>query len=267
LIALWREKTFQALAMTVLLLALWLAAWEVVATGAMGPTWQGTSVETWAAAMSPWQAIQAAARPRFSAGAGGLTADPVALYLVASALLAVILNLVAVAMVRVWNPPREIQPRSDEEQPALDISPDGAARSANVHSASGKVRPVWDNPILWREVRTWAYGKRILIIHTAYVAVFLVCAASLVTTLAGSSKTADSSAIPPAAKPIAALLVVSLILLNALAVTSLTSARDRRALDLLLVTVLSPKELVFGKLGGALYNAKEMIILPLALCF
>jgi hypothetical protein len=29
---------------------------------------------------------------------------------------------------------------------------------------------------------------------------------------------------------------------------------------------LSPKEIVFGKLGGAFYNAKEMILLPAALC-
>ena len=59
---------------------------------------------------------------------------------------------------------------------------------------------------------------------------------------------------------------VGLILLNALAVTSLTNERDSGALDLLLVTDLSPKEIVFGKLGGAFYNAKEMILLPIALC-
>jgi hypothetical protein len=60
--------------------------------------------------------------------------------------------------------------------------------------------------------------------------------------------------------------VIGLILLNALAVTSLTNERDSRALDLLLVTDLSPKEIVFGKLLGAFYNAKEMILLPVALC-
>ena len=81
-----------------------------------------------------------------------------------------------------------------------------------------------------------------------------------------SSKTPSEAAIPAAAKPIVTLLVVGLILLNALAVTSLTNERDSRALDLLLVTDLSPKEIVFGKLGGAFYNAKEMILLPIALC-
>ena len=53
-----------------------------------------------------------------------------------------------------------------------------------------------------------------------------------------------------------ALLVVSLILLNSAAVTAITSERDSRALDLLLVTDLSPKEIVFGKLLGAFYNGE-----------
>jgi hypothetical protein len=56
------------------------------------------------------------------------------------------------------------------------------------------------------------------------------------------------------------------VLVNAQAVTSVTTERDLHALDLLLVTDLSPKEFVFGKLGGVFYNTKEMILLPMALC-
>ncbi len=62
------------------------------------------------------------------------------------------------------------------------------------------------------------------------------------------------------------LFVLSLVLVNAQAVTSMTSERDARALDLLLVTDLTAKEFVFGKLGGVFYNTKEMILLPIALC-
>jgi hypothetical protein len=62
------------------------------------------------------------------------------------------------------------------------------------------------------------------------------------------------------------LLVLGLVLVNALAVTSITNERDAKALDLLLVTDLTPKEIIFGKLGGVLYNAKEMVLLPAALC-
>jgi hypothetical protein len=60
--------------------------------------------------------------------------------------------------------------------------------------------------------------------------------------------------------------VLGLLLVNMQAVTAVTAERDARALDLLLVTDLTPQEFVFGKLGGVLYNAKEMILLPLALC-
>jgi hypothetical protein len=132
-----------------------------------------------------------------------------------------------------------------------------------VHGAGGKTRRVWDNPVLWREIRTWAYGKRILVIRLAYWAVFVVCAAALVAQV--HTGAGPDRAIPGQAKPFVTLLVVGLILLNALAVTSLTNERDSRALDLLLVTDLSPKEIVFGKLGGAFFNAKEMILLPVAL--
>jgi hypothetical protein len=63
----------------------------------------------------------------------------------------------------------------------------------------------------------------------------------------------------------APLCVLSLVLVNAQAVTALTSERDVKALDLLLVTDLTAKEFVFGKLAGALYNTKEMVLAPLAL--
>ncbi len=62
-----------------------------------------------------------------------------------------------------------------------------------------------------------------------------------------------------------ALSLVSLILVNAQAVTSLTSERDAQTLELLLVTNVTAKEFVFGKLGGVLFNAKEVIVVPILL--
>jgi hypothetical protein len=102
-------------------------------------------------------------------------------------------------------------------------------------------------------------------VRIAYWAVFVACAVAVVAGAATGVSAVDR-VVSSVAKPLVTLLVVGLILLNALAVTSLTSERDSRALDLLLVTDLSPKELVFGKLGGAFYNAKEMIALPIVLC-
>ena len=62
------------------------------------------------------------------------------------------------------------------------------------------------------------------------------------------------------------LLLLSLVLVNAQAVTALTAERDAKALDLLLVSDLTPKEFVFGKLGGIFYNTKEIVLLPMLLC-
>jgi ABC-type Na+ efflux pump permease subunit len=59
--------------------------------------------------------------------------------------------------------------------------------------------------------------------------------------------------------------VLSLLLVAAQAATAITSERDTGALDLLLVTDLSPKEFIFGKLLGILYNTKEYLVPPLIL--
>ena len=59
--------------------------------------------------------------------------------------------------------------------------------------------------------------------------------------------------------------ILTLLLVAAQAVTAITSERDGRQLDLLLVTDLSPKEFIFGKLGGVLYNTKEYVLPPLLL--
>jgi len=76
----------------------------------------------------------------------------------------------------------------------------------------------------------------------------------------------DSLSVALAALVLVPVLVLSLVLVNAQAVTSLTTERDSKAIDLLLVTDLTAKEFVFGKLGGIFYNTKEMILLPMLMC-
>jgi ABC-type Na+ efflux pump permease subunit len=56
------------------------------------------------------------------------------------------------------------------------------------------------------------------------------------------------------------------MIVNALAVTSVTSERDGRSLDLLLVTDIRPAEFLFGKMGGVFWITKEMVVLPLLVC-
>jgi hypothetical protein len=159
---------------------------------------------------------------------------------------------------------RQLDRIDQDEQASANAAAttDPAVAATQIHSAGGKVRPVWDNPILWREVRTWVYGKKVLLIRVAYLIMFAACAAAVVSSTREFT-TRNSQALHSIAQPVTALLVVSLLLLNAAAVTSLTSERDVRALDLLLVTDLTPKEIVFGKLGGAFFNAKEMVLLPI----
>ncbi len=89
----------------------------------------------------------------------------------------------------------------------------------------------------------------------------------LVTQQANAPRTGEVEAIIPlAAQPTAPFFLVSLVIVNALAVTSITNERDGQALDLLLVTDMSPKEFVLGKLGGVLWVTKEMVLLPLLIC-
>ena len=134
-------------------------------------------------------------------------------------------------------------------------------------AAAPAVRPapaqVWDNPILWREIRTWAYGRKMLVIRLAYLLLFAAGRRAACTGCCAGGQPLASARRP---RPCVPLLLLSLVLVNAQAVTSLTSERDARALDLLLVTDLTPKEFVFGKLGGVFYNTKEMVLLPLLLC-
>lgn len=300
-IALWREKTFQALALTTLVIVFWIGGWEVARAAAGGQVWAGLPVEAWAASMSPWRAVLEATQPRTAPIAAlGILQTPVNLFVVVAVAAAAVLNLIAIGMVRIWNPTREARAGASDDTPesiwsaeaqkaAVELtgqnptSASGEASTATTEVASAtppttkaaprtrqrtlggagrKTRHVWDNPILWREVRTWAYGRKVIVIRLAYLVLFALAATVLYLAAqsdAGLSQMTATLIVLP-------LMVVSLMLINAQAVTSLTSERDVRALDLLLVTDLSPKEFIYGKIGGVLYNTKEILILPLLLC-
>lgn len=285
-LALWREKTFQTLALTFLGIVLWVALGEIVASGRLFERMAGQSSGTWAVALSPWRAILAAARPLVGASTSADATNHalgILLYLGNTVAAAVVLNAIAIARVRVWNPSRELMPiapveveEADERAGASTGEPDGAeaARQTHVdsrrHRTQGKSRKVWDNPILWREIRTWAYGRKVLVIRVVYALLFVLAAAALQQTIdsgAATRRGEDLAAIiPPAARPLAPFLLLSAVIITALSVTSITSERDGQALDLLLVTDLTPKEFVLGKIGGVLYVTWPMSLLPLGLC-
>ncbi|MCE9553315.1 MAG: hypothetical protein K8T91_08045 [Planctomycetes bacterium] len=255
--ALWREKTFQALALTALILFVYLGAWEALAQ--FGGTTQiaGLPAVTWAAIGSPWRAVLVATEPMIRpASEGQRPFDPVSWFLLYGTALAVAISGLAIARVRIWNPTRELRPTRVEPdaEPGLQ-QPTQSAALAKQHGAG---RHVWNNPVAWREMRTWAYGRKIVAIRLAYVIVAAMAAAALFGGMEVTRTTGLMVLVP--------LFLISLVLVNAQAVTALTTERDGRTLDLLLVTDLTPREFIFGKLGGVLYNAKEMVLLPLLIC-
>jgi ABC-type transport system involved in multi-copper enzyme maturation permease subunit len=116
-IALWREKTFQTLAMTALILVLWIGVWEAVAVALPGLAVAGLPADTWLAGLSPLRAILLACQPQIaSADVAGTWRDGVVLFLLVSSLI-FSLNGIAIALVRVWNPSREVRPGQAEAAP------------------------------------------------------------------------------------------------------------------------------------------------------
>jgi len=290
-ISLWREKTFQTLSMTALILVLWIGIWEAVHAG-FATAGNAGLAQTLAEACSPIRAILLAIHPGLeSSGPLGLGGSTSYFLLFAIAGFS-LLNMVAILRVRVWNPSREVRPGQQDEaalesiwgvahdmEQAADASQEvqaEAARAAHVDSIgrsrkqSADSREVWDNPVLWREICTWAYGRKVAVIRVAYLFFFTMAALGLYLTLNSTTlaeaNTGLSTVLPAMATPLLPFFLVSLVIMNALAVNAITNERDGLTLDLLLVTDLTPREFIFGKLGGILWLTKEMVLLPLVCC-
>lgn len=276
-IAFWREKTFQSIAVTMLIIALWLAVCEVIASGKLSFV-----SPTIAKLISPLRAIVDVSQPIASESVlpfwipGGNAALSGLVFLS----IALGLTLLSIRMLRVWNPSRERRGGTIESEepevatvkstlpgtPSLDNPQPRQVKSWKVRAP----RRVWNNPILWREMRTWAYGRKVLLIRVAYLAFGLMVAMGVrqfaLNGLAAQESTFQEELVPTTVSLLAPFFVLSLIVINALAVNSITNERDGGALDLLLVTEISPREFLLGKICGVLYVTKEMVITPLLLC-
>ena len=276
LVALGRDRTFQSLALTVLTIVLGMAGIEAIGYALPNLAIFGVP---FAEALDPFRAVAAVVDP--STHGNGVSVRSGVIFMVAATLFAVAILVVATFMLRVWNPGRN-EPREQREggvvagevdgllvanpEFATEAAPGDATRLSvpkrthrRVLRGAQAYRKPWVNPILWRELMTRAYGTKPLVIKGAYLLAFVLGVAYVVTApdLATMSNRSSWSLI--------LLDILSLILINAQGVTALTSERDTGALDLLLVTELSPKQFIYGKLYGVLYNTKEMVILPLLL--
>jgi ABC-type transport system involved in multi-copper enzyme maturation permease subunit len=247
LIALWREKTFPTLALTVLFLVLYLCLVQALALLPGGIAWLQKCLD-------PFSALASVLDP---VGESDVQIAPAYGFAAAMAVACILINVWAILRLRVWNPSGE--PIMQREVP---VEADEEKDRAKAHAAPGAARAVWANPILWREVVTLAYGRRPFLVKIAYAVVFVLIAYYAYSMLQLSGGRTNSLALILC---LVAVSVLSLLLASAQAVTAITSERDTGALDLLLVTDLTPKEFIFGKLLGIAYNTKEFVLPPLFL--
>jgi hypothetical protein len=170
--------------------------------------------------------------------------------------LGVVANIITIARLRVWNPTQAVFDSSKQSEDAEAVASETTAKPA-------RARNIWKNPVIWREICTRAYGRKAVLIKLAYVVVAAAVSIGLIRS--GTGAELVIGVMTKAGFAFTGLAFLSLMLVNAQAVTALTSERDANTLELLLVTDVTAKEFVYGKLGGVLYNTKELILIPPAL--
>ncbi len=258
LIALWRERTFQALALSVLCLVLYICISQAI--GIVGPmvspnlNWQ--IIQAW---IDPFLVMQSILTPP-AEGWSGIA--PAFGFSIVMLVWCAILNGVGIWKLRKWNPSGEpiIQREGAQADPEADLTPEQlAAFRAKAHAAPGRVREITGNPVQWRETQTLAYGRRPLLVKLAFavvLAMIVYFAYAELTQPGGRAAYAAAYGLVP-------VTVLSMLLVAAQAVTSITSERDGGALDVLLVTDISPYEFVFGKLIGVVWNTWQFLVPPI----
>lgn len=273
LIAYWRDKTFQTIAVTLLGAGLFLGGIEAIVLlfSAESPA------SMLLGSLNPFRSLGQVLYPLTRRSSASAFLGGPGFAVMSQLILATLLSVWTCLKVRIWNPTRNVYVRTSEEVTAAEKTT--ADRQGNLtgetdstkevtetvegteSASSYQGRLIWNTPIIWREICTAAYGKKVGLIKGAY---FLV-AAAFVLWLRQLPVDAPLllGLISPTGFAFLILSLVALILVNAQAVTSLTSERDGQTLELLLVTEVTAKEFIFGKMGGVLFNMKEVILIPL----
>ena len=243
LVAFWREKTFQTLAISVLGLVLFLGVIEAaIAIAGPGPFEHAIGI------LNPFRGMLLVLDPLAAQPGLKYESVPAWPYVLALVSVGLLLNGITIGRLRIWNPSRQM---------AAAVTSQEEARAA----AERAVRKIWDWPVLWREIRTRAYGRKVVLIKLAYLVMFAFAASYAWNTLGSPEKVLGM--IAPYGAAFVGVTFITLLLVNTQAVTSITTERDAKTLELLLVTDVTAREFIFGKLAGVMYNAKEILIPPL----
>lgn len=250
LVAFYREKTFQTLATAVLGVVVYIGFIEAV----MAVLPSGSNVAYCFGIFSPFRALTHIMSPLADPVVGTVHGVSAIDSVGAMLFLSVLMTGIAIRQVRVWNPSRAvfIQPEATSETDEA-----GETRSVVRH------RRIWSNPVIWREIMTRAYGRRTVMIKVLYLAIV-----GFIFYQAVSSESDGELVLGMLSGPAASFLgicLLSLLLINAQAVTAITTERDGKTLDLLVATDVTAKEFVYGKLGGILYNTKELALVPIGI--
>ncbi len=263
LVAFWREKTFQTLAITMIGIVGWIVIGEAIAAGAIQQV-----DPAWAELLSPMRALWGVCQPIRSESWIPITGGVPLAHCLLGILAGVAFSSTAILRLRVWNPSRQLRPQAPEPDENLDADAQTAEKARRTWQVRAP-RPMWNNPVLWREMRTWAYGRKLMIIRVGYLALFIASVVGIHWSISSGIALRQSrlaeELIPLTAQILTPFFAISFVMINALGVNSITNERDGQALDLLLATQITPPQFLLGKLVGVLYVTKEMVLLPILL--
>src|SRR5262249_10686199 len=167
--------------------------------------------QAWLNWLDPFAALQSILEPGFVAKT---PIAPAYGFAGIMAVVSVLLNVWAIVRLRVWNPSGE--PIMQREQP---VEEQEEVDRTKAHAAPGPVRAVWANPILWREIRTNAYGRWPFLVKVAYLIAFcLIGYYALEPTWTSEGRTSFF-----AARGLVPAGILSLLLVSVQAATAITS--------------------------------------------
>lgn len=123
-------------------------------------------------------------------------------------------------------------------------------------------RTVWHNPVAWREASARAGTGVRLLMRWAFVALGLAWGAGLVVAYHWGSFTHTELRFAILATVIAELTVIALVAMN-MSGSAVSREREDGTLDLLLITPVTPREYLGGKLRGLISFMAPLLAVPI----